>query len=227
MDNMDKQIIVENTLNSLVMLWSGVPSESERSCAIDCCIGNIRFLENLLANSDQAVSVVGIKGLERIRQFDEDILDFAMECDDNEESPEWRDIQDFVRVTIDHIKQAMSAHQSTKPKKYSLEYTNQFMKREIKNIAYAKRFSKSDFYAFIPRCRFILDNPDEYMGITYEIFKELELLYALIFTFKAKMPYYDSKIEDLLAQTDHFKEITQLAQKILDLFGKQGLVSGE
>lgn len=221
MDNRDKQIIAENILNGVANLWSTLLDPlSDRVCTLDCCVGNNRFLEGLLELSEQVVEIIGITGLERIRRFDEDMMDLAIECDGNEESPEWLDIQDFVRITIDHIKQAVAAHQSgsIKPKKYPLEYIDHFMKTEIRNIACAERFGHGSFDPFIPRCRFILDNPDEYTGITYKIFKELELLYALVFTFKVKLPIYDPKIESSLAQTDHFKEIKQSAQKILNLF---------
>ncbi len=202
--------------------------ENEMVCTLDCCIGNVLpcYFETLLGKDANSVqNIIGITGLEFLRHLDNAHC-VALYYDGKKgfsREFRWIEFREFAERVSRHIKQAMSVHKkSFSPKKYSLEYTQHFM-RDLKYVTNQSDRVTFESSELLMHSRFILDNPDEYEGITGKMMEPLRKLCVLTEEYKDEEVNYwrswrrEQNERDLERKKLDFiwQKIKQCAQAIL------------
>ncbi|MGE0206476.1 MAG: hypothetical protein AB7R69_01360 [Candidatus Babeliales bacterium] len=238
--------ILHNILNQLcrdIETWLNPNPDGSFACSFDCCMGNSAFdFDDVLEEHPQEFAdVIGITGIAMLKQL-RATVDIVIWFDNNDskklaQNPGWQEICAFGQKVHKHIKDSLEAIETNTKilKKYPLSYTAELMNL-VKQIASDNKNPSSrdsegsplhGLEDFLTRCWFVLQNPDDYKGITVSVYTNLENLYFLVKTYhenplesadrSAKITQREGFLSKSISQLKWY-EITQCAQQAWDAF---------
>lgn len=141
------------------------------------------YLETFLRERfEETISIIGISGMQLLKRFDI-ASGVAMFCEGDKGWSKKLDWIEFVSLSIqlkDCIEKKMRLYQEVGLylQKYPKEYFIKFIKNYVEIIAQHNELPIALESEFIVRCQYILENPDEYEGLTWSAYELIKLLYT-------------------------------------------------